>query len=47
MIPNWQIVVLAVLVLIALAGRIYVSPNSYADAFLWARETPHPKHVIL
>jgi hypothetical protein len=45
MIPNWQIAVLAVLVLIALAGGIYVSPNSYAHAFLWgecARE-PAPK----
>ena len=45
MIPNWQIAALAVLVLIALAGAIVVSPNSYAHAFLWgecARE-PAPK----
>jgi hypothetical protein len=45
MIPNWQIVVLTALALMALAGGIYVSPNSYAHAFLWgecARE-PGPK----
>lgn len=45
MIPKWQIAVLAALVLIALAGAIYVSPNSYAHAFLWGEcaKDPMPK----
>jgi hypothetical protein len=42
MIPNWQIVVLTALALIALAGGIYVSPNSYAHAFLWGTESMSP-----
>jgi hypothetical protein len=42
MIPNWQIVGLIMLSLIAAGFAIYASPNSYAHAFLWGECAKDP-----
>jgi hypothetical protein len=42
MIPPWQMVMVAVLVLLAAMSEIYVDKDSYAHAYLWGECAKDP-----